>query len=481
MKDVRKQLDAAPVTKLELDQRDADNFPLLLDFIYASATRNTSQDTVLTAASTVTSFSLHLAETQDTGLSQSMLEDRVITTDNAVSLRFLAKTFEVDSLSLAVNKFIQKDLNFETGPFYLTKGWEYQDDRIISLAQNLCAENFEQLDVRALIKLPLSLFRVIVKALETFDAENEELSVFLSDVVSCYFEKNTDVFTAPVLLELTDSILMPCMSSNAALRFTTLVKSLEDDEAFKHWSGLMSLCHRCAQTVVREYGWSDFSVRGAVEEYLGQDVSKIDSLLFATSFAAALEQAQDDYLEFTREQRSLETTLNELSQSVSLMEVTNHRKDEVLAKQDQMIAQAKQQILSLKEQIRDMRKQHEDEECQREPERERQRKHQLKTHNDDVVTPSIHPLGLAPPPPPPPPPPRGEATKSRVHAVVSDLEAMNSRQSASAGNKTKAAMMTAEEIVRDLISPSIVQGSRAGHQLQRNLQTREEMRKKSLL
>jgi hypothetical protein len=479
----RKHAETIPTTKIELDQKDADRFPILLDYIYAVAsTRNVSHDTMLTAASTATGLSLHLASSEDSD--PTIPEDDIFTTENAMSLRFLAKKFEVDSFMAAVNKFIQRDLCITTGPFYLTKGWEYRDERIIASAQNLCAENFEQLDVKALIKLPYSLFRVIVKSLESFEGDNKDLSVFLSDIVCRYFEKNDSTLSPPALLELTDSLVMPYMSSEAAIGFTTLVKGLNVDEADGSWSELVSLCHRCARTVVQEYGWSEFSVRGAVDEYLGnsqhgrKQVSRIDSLLFATSFAAALEQAQHDYHGISREQQNLEDTLNALNESLSLMEITNQRKDEVLTKQDQLIGQAKQQIISLKQQMHELREQAQQQKY--EQQRENQYKQsQMERGPMDPFHPIpqfVQPLG--PPPPPPLPPPIGRATKSRVHAVLSDLEAMNPSEAFS--DHEPAHTMTTEEIVRDLISPSHVQSSRAGTRRQ-NLQTREEMRKKSIL
>ena len=480
----RRQVEAVPTTKVELDQKDADNFPILLDHMYAmAAARNTSHDTVLTAASTLTSLSLHLASTDE--MDQTVHGEDMITTENVMSLRSLAKTFEVDSFMAAVNKFIQRDLNISTGPRYLMKGYEYRDERIIESAQNLCAENFEQLDVKALIKLPFSLFKVIAKALESFEADNRELSVFLSDVVCQYFEKNPSTLTASSLLELTDPLLMPHMSSEAAIGFTTLVKSLDVDEASEHWSDLVSLCHRCARTVVREYGWSEFSVRGAVDEYLGnsqygkKQVSRIDSLLFATSFSAALEQAQYDYHGITKEQKNLEATLNALNESLSLMEVTNQRKDEVLTKQDQLIGQAKQQIITLKQQILDMREQAERQKYDQ-PQRENEwMQHDLPREPVSPYHPIPQYIQQLDGQPPPPPPPIGRATKSRVHAVLSDLEALNPSIGGVSANEASNAMTT-EEIVRDLISPSHVQSTRAGMK-RHNLQTREEMRQKSLL
>ena len=440
-----------PTIKVDLDQRDAQNFETLLDYVYAPSAHMLSNNdaTVLTAASTLTSPSLFTVPTSDDDGS-CLQEDEFITTRTAVSLRYLARRFEVDSFILAVNRFIQKDLNFSTGPVYLTKGWEYNDVRLVASAQRLCAENFEHLDVKALTKLPIHLFRVIVKSLESFDSENQELSMFLSEVVCRYLEKNQKELSADVLLELTDPMLMPYIASEPAIGFTSLVKNLESQEATKHWDKLALLCRRCAKAVVREYGWSDFSVNAAVDEYLGNSssnkrVSRVDSLLFATSFAAALEQAQDDYELLSVEQEQMETTVRALHNSISLMEELNDRKDSYMTKQQQVMDDAKRQILELRQQLHDIK--------------EQQRKsvpHLAVRFSPETV--GCPPVRL------PPPILRGASSEDA---------------SASDGQKC----FTTEEIVRDLISPSEVEGAMMAlrKSRRREQKSREEMRSQKSL
>jgi hypothetical protein len=345
-------------TKVELNQQDADNFPLLLDFIYAPCGKMTSGGTVLTAASTLTSPSLLPVVNEDDGSSSYTVEN--ISTNNAVSLRHLAKKFEIEALVLAVNKFIQRDLNFKTGPAYLCAASEYNDERLLESSRRLCAENFEQIDMRELIRLPLCLFRVVVRCLESFERDNKSLSCFLSEVVCRYLEKHQKEINGELLLELTDSLVMPYIAPEAAIGFTSLIKELKTENAEKHFHALSNLSRRCAQSVVKEYGWTDFSVSAAVDEYLGHSKDfkfddhegwRVDSLLFATSFAAALEQAQDDYEEVLVEQERLSCMVGALHQTVSMMEVLNSKKDEHMTKQQRAIDEAKKQILGLKDQI----------------------------------------------------------------------------------------------------------------------------------
>ena len=365
--------------KIELDQRDAENVPIFLDFIYshynsngkfgpAPLPDNGTMDTVSTSNTNFSSLSRGLKNSSSTESEAacSFVEGGEINTNNAVSLRHLARRFENDALTRAVNRFIQKDLNFKTGPLYLYKAWEYKDERLMDSAQRLCAENIEQIDKKALIRLPVNLFRVVIKSLESFEKENKDVSLFLSEVVCRYLEKHPKERTAKLILELTDPLLMPYIASEAAIGYTAIVKDLESNDAAHHWNDLVRLCKRCAEAVVREYGWSDFSVDAAVDEYLGKhktgnsttlQQSAVDSLLFATSFAAALEQAQDDYEEILDAHKQMIGLIDTLSDSATLMESVQQRKDEYIEQQRIALERATEEIVKLRRQVNELKQQ----------------------------------------------------------------------------------------------------------------------------
>ncbi|KAL7556776.1 hypothetical protein ACA910_005219 [Epithemia clementina (nom. ined.)] len=347
-----------PSTKVELDQRDVKNFPLMLDFIYSSPrNEHSSNGTVVTANSTL-SFS-----SSNEDMSGSIVGDGIINAGNVVSLRHLAKVFEVESLSLAANKYIQKDLSVETVLRYLVSAHEYHDKRLFQSASRLCVDNFTQLDQREISKLPFHIFRILVRSFESFNDDDRDTSLFLSEAVCRFLEKNRAFATSEILIELSDTLFMPYIAPEAAIGFTAIIKSLEPDDAKAHWDALVRLCRRCAQTVVQEYGWSDFAVDGAVNEYLGHsvavrsEVNCVDSLLFATSFAAALSQAQADYDDVASSQTALESMLATLYKTIDVLEKANDRKDRYMATQDAAIADSRHRVSSLECEVRDLKKQ----------------------------------------------------------------------------------------------------------------------------
>jgi hypothetical protein len=380
--------------KVELDQRDADNFPLFLDFVYkttedqdfypvknqnqtTSANKmevpivsNCTMETAQSSFSSPSMMSIIPSSSADTDEDGSSMNDAVyLTTENAVSLRYLARRFENEALTLVVNKYIQKNLNFNTGPIYLYNAWEYKDERLVESAQRLCVENIAQIDMKALIKLPVHLFRVVIKSLESFEDENQELSLMLSDVVCQYLEQNPKCSSAELLLDLTDPLLMPYISPDAAIGYTAIVKDLESEDVGLHWDSLVRLCRRCARAVVKEYGWSDFSVSTAVNEYLVSrsnkakvvddsdetksrtSAARVDSLLFATSFAAALEQAQEDYGDVLNAHDQFRTLIKLLEDSASALQKSHQRKDDYITKQQNELRRVRQEVVDLKRQI----------------------------------------------------------------------------------------------------------------------------------
>ena len=338
-------------TRIELDEQDADSFPLFLDFIY-----DTSPDA-----------------NDDESLTLNVNED--FSTLNAVSLRHLARVFDCEGLMLAVNKFIQKDLSLKTGPVYLVQAHLYQDDRLIESAKRLCIENFSRLETRSITRLPLELFKsimasVIERSKSSHDISVEEedaLSYHLSEVVCQYFEKHPDRMSVNLLLELTNENVMPKISSEPAIGFTALARELNPREIkpdSDEWSGLVALCQRCARAVVGEYGWKDFNISSALEEYLygpcasDGSLKKIDSLLFATSFAAALERAQSDYQSVDSGSIKAKKQIEKLKQENDDLQWQSQGMKEEVDRYKKVLKGTKEELLFLRQQVKDLKRSH---------------------------------------------------------------------------------------------------------------------------
>ena len=338
--------------RIELDERDADMFPLFLDFMY-----DTSPDA-----------------NDNESLNLNVKED--VSPSNAVSLRHLARVFDCEGLLLAVNKFIKKDLSLDTGPVYLIQAHLYQDDRLVKSAKRLCIEHFTSMEARSITRLPEELFRSIMTAVierskgaqDVSIEEEDALSYHLSEVVCQYFEKYPDRMTVKLLLELTDESVMPKIASEPAIGFTALARELDPEEIkpdSEEWKDLVDLCQRCAQAVVGEFGWKDFNTTSAAEEYIYGPCSndegsstKIDSLLFATSFAAALERAQNDYHSVDSGSNKSKKKIEKLQRDNDDLKGQNQGMREEVGRYKDALADTKEELLMLRQQVKKLKKRH---------------------------------------------------------------------------------------------------------------------------
>jgi len=341
--------DQSQTTRIELDEQDADSFPLLLDFMYNTTMHDNSSD--------------------DDSLSLVIGDD--FTTSNAVSLRHLARVFDCEGLMRAVNKFIQKDLSLKTGPLYLTQAYLYQDERLVESSKRLCTENFSHLETRAITRLPLPLFRSIILAvsgrskssLDVNAGDEEALSYQLSEVVCKYFEKYPDCVNVKLFLELTSMKVMPKIASEPAIGFTAVAREMELQEIHpdsEEWKGLIDLCQRCARAVVGEYGWKDFNITSALDEYLhgpcAHEKTKSDSLLFATSFGAALEQAQSDYVMMNKGSSGFKKQVYDLEKENKEIKASNRGLKEEVERYKLILSDTKEELLLLKQQVKDLKR-----------------------------------------------------------------------------------------------------------------------------
>ena len=351
-------------TKIELEERDGKNIPDLLDYIYAGASMSSLScgGTVATAASSTMSPMPSVQMQMQSIRSNSSVEDDTsiclgenIDTNNAVSLRHLSRLFGCEALTLAINKFIQRDLSFKTGPIYYKHAHEYKDDRLADAARRLCSEHFEEISVKSILRLPLNLLKELVDSLKCSERKGANTSLVLSEVVYLYLEHHPQHISAANLLDLTDPLTMPKIGPEPAIGFTALVKDLGSKDTMVHWIRLADLCKRCADAVVGEFGWREFSVQSALEEYLDAASqnrrSQTDSLLFATSFASALQQAQSDHAKVLKRQEGLEKMVAEMKKSVAQLERGNQRKDQHLEAQKQSLGETKRQVMYLKKRL----------------------------------------------------------------------------------------------------------------------------------
>jgi len=181
---------------------------------------------------------------------ESMLYAR----QSAVALRFLADYFTIDALHAAVDAKIKEALSngwLATlwAPLYLREGISYKDRKIVGMAKDLCAENFNQLTEEQINSFSPVEFELILTS-KKFRSQGRSTRE-LSKKIAAYLLQRQDLIDDHALASLTAAHIIPDICPTVALRFlnliaryrSSLVKSADEIEtlrerclrACEHW------------------------------------------------------------------------------------------------------------------------------------------------------------------------------------------------------------------------------------------------------
>jgi hypothetical protein len=189
-----------------LDNKAADLFPCILDFIYC-----------------------HDYELQ-------------LTTDNAVVYRSIGEKFQMNSLIFNTTRFIQEDMQVSNMTAYVTEIETHNDHKLRNLVQAKCAENIEQiskLDSLWILMDPELFWGTISCPL----IDREKTSPYLSILVKEYTSLHMHEMSEETFGNLTSPSVLPTIDRTAALPLLEICFSYGSPKAFE------PLQERCACTM----------------------------------------------------------------------------------------------------------------------------------------------------------------------------------------------------------------------------------------
>lgn len=237
-------------SSIDLESSAADAFPAFLDFIYSHPGTHVEA-----------------------------------TATNAVALRYLSQYFGVRELFSNINSFIQRDLDANTAHIYLLESSIYNDEKMLSHATKICAENFQAIGGKLASSLPAKLFRDVVCAPD-LKCESKALSLCVAHLC----ETQPDEIDGTLLAALTRYRKMPDIDQSCALFLLRL--SIEKKVEHNPIDGdRLNLRERCISAAT--IGWKDILATTSSqipEQILPADV-KVDLL------AAALREAKKEIVE----------------------------------------------------------------------------------------------------------------------------------------------------------------------------------------
>jgi hypothetical protein len=214
--------------------------------------------------------------------------DDVVTTANAVVMRYLAFYFQCAALMMQVNSFLGHDLVPANGPHYLLEATKYQDQRLQISAANVCSAHVDKLPKDDLNGLPMELFQRILRSSDITCS-----SITLSMVVANYLDYHSDEVNAAVIVDMTKDL--DKFDEGASQIIMGMVRKLNPREDVISWKSLESIVVRCA----RATNWQTMdakALRASFEHDWVTDFDYHQATAFATiRAAAALKSAQRDY------------------------------------------------------------------------------------------------------------------------------------------------------------------------------------------
>lgn len=234
---------------IDLKQEAAENFPMLLDYIY-----------------------------------QQILD---ITTSNATALNHLANHFGIKPMVWEIEQFLLKDIRFENSARYYQQGLVFHDRTVQDAVRNICRKHVMDIDRHSdIVRVSdLSLWLHILHASaneELSDEERQAYSEHLSNLIAEYCFEHRSEMSPAIFGQLTTSTYLPHLSADSAMEFLELGREITGSREGK----LSSLEVRCIEALKKHWASIDtVALRSKLSSY---------SPLFLSEFlCATLDEASD--------------------------------------------------------------------------------------------------------------------------------------------------------------------------------------------
>mmetsp|Transcript_8866 Transcript_8866/g.14758 ORF Transcript_8866/g.14758 Transcript_8866/m.14758 type:complete len:485 (-) Transcript_8866:215-1669(-) len=218
-------------SRIELEDVAADAVPNMLDFMYSSQ------------------HELH------------------VTSELAVSLRYLAQYFGIKLLHRRVMSFLKSDMNVTNVHLYIQSAQLFHDEKMLSVASNLCIENIEDFDVNSplLQSIDPDFFYEIISSPEV---DTCSVSCHVSTLVAAYSRLHQEDLNQEIFDKLTDRRFIPLIDKESAMSLLELEAATEastTDEATTTSTSTTKTTTTCLQKrciKVLAQHWKEFADQG---------------------------------------------------------------------------------------------------------------------------------------------------------------------------------------------------------------------------
>jgi hypothetical protein len=144
-----------------------------------------------------------------------------VTSEVAVSLRYLTQYFGIKLLHRRVMAFVKTDMNMSNVHLYIQSATIFHDQKMLSVASNLCIDNIEHLDVDSPL-LPAIDPDFFYEIISSPEVDTCSVSCHVSTLVAAYSRIHQSDLNQETFDKLTDRRFIPLIDKESAMSLLEL-------------------------------------------------------------------------------------------------------------------------------------------------------------------------------------------------------------------------------------------------------------------
>ncbi len=185
-------------------------------------------------------------------------ELREITSEEAVSLRYLAQYFGIKQLHRSVVSFVKGDMNMNNVHRYIQAAQSFHDEKMLSLTLKICADNIEHLDTSSQLLATVDP-KFFYEIISSPDVDTCSVSCHISKLVAAYCHIHQGELSEEMFIELTDRRFIPLIDKESAMLLLELEAAAIQTASCP---GNTNTClqKRCIKVLAQH--WKEFATEG---------------------------------------------------------------------------------------------------------------------------------------------------------------------------------------------------------------------------
>jgi BTB/POZ domain len=181
-----------------------------------------------------------------------------VTSEIAVSLRYLAQYFGIKLLHRRVMVFVNDDMTITNVHHYIQSARMFHDEKMLALARSLCIDNIEHLATTSLLlkSVDPDFFYEIISSPEV---DTCSVSCHVSTLVAAYCRINQGQLSREMFDQLTDRKFIPLIDNESAMMLLELEAASSQTESSRA-ANCTCLQKRCIKVLAQH--WKEFAEQG---------------------------------------------------------------------------------------------------------------------------------------------------------------------------------------------------------------------------